>query len=56
MDLSKLNMGFYIRCAIWESEEDFKNYVQNRLMPVIGKLAKGEPKIEIIPLHTLFIP
>ena len=41
---------------VWKSEEDFKNYVQNRLMPVIGKLVKGEPKIEIIPLHALFIP
>ena len=41
---------------VWKSEEDFKNYVQNRLMPVIGKLVKGEPRIEIIPLHALFIP
>ena len=41
---------------VWKSEEDFKNYVQNRLMPVARKLAKGEPKIEVSPLHALFIP
>jgi hypothetical protein len=41
---------------VWKSEEYFKNYVQNRLMPVARKLAKGEPTIEVFPLHALFIP
>ena len=41
---------------IWESEEEFNNYIQNRLMPVTGNLIETKPKIEIFPLYTLFVP
>lgn len=42
---------------VWESEKDFNNFLQNRLMPGVKKAGiKGEPKVEIYPLHTIFAP
>jgi len=42
--------------GIWESEENFNNFAQDRLMPVTGKLVETKPNIEIYPLYVLFIP
>lgn len=42
---------------IWESTDDFNNFVQTRLMPgtkVAG--IPGEPVIEMYPVHALFAP
>jgi hypothetical protein len=50
------NNGGYVT-DIWESEQDFNQFVQSRLMP--GTMAagiKGEPQIEIIPLYAVFVP
>jgi len=41
---------------IWKSEEDFNNFVQNKLMPVTKELIDTEPDVEIYPLHALFMP
>lgn len=41
---------------IWKSEEDLNNFIQNRLMPVTGKLVETKPNIEIYPLYVLFMP
>ena len=41
---------------IWESEEDFNNFIQNRIIPAATKLVDTKPKVEIYPLHALFIP
>ena len=41
---------------VWESEEDFNNFIQNRIIPVTEKLVETKPSIEIYPLHAFFIP
>ena len=41
---------------VWESEEEFNNFVQNRIIPAAEKLIETKPKIEIFPLHALFVP
>ena len=43
---------------IWESENDFNNFSQNRLMPKVAeeKEFQGEPQIEILPIHAIFAP
>ena len=42
---------------IWESPEDFNNFVQDRLMPVVKQLGiAGEPKVKLLPVHTIFTP
>ncbi len=42
---------------IWESAEDFQNFVNTRLMPGVEQLGiPGEPKVEIYPTHALFTP
>lgn len=38
---------------VWESESDFNNFIQKRLMPVTSKMLKTEPKVEIHPMHAL---
>jgi hypothetical protein len=42
---------------VWESAEDFNNFVKNRLMPGVKEAGiSGEPQVEIFPLHALFAP
>lgn len=42
---------------VWESAEQFNAFVQSRLMPGIAQIGDhGEPAVEIIPVHALFIP
>jgi len=44
-------------CDVWESKEDFDNFLQNRLMPGVQKLQiPGQPDVKIYPLHQLFTP
>ena len=51
------NKNGIIRVAdIWESEEDFNNYVQERLIPVAGKMVDTKPKVEIYQLHASLSP
>ena len=42
---------------IWESEKDFNDFLQNRLMPGV-KMAGiiGDPRVEIYPLQTIYAP
>ena len=50
------NKGLHIT-DIWESPEDFQNFGDKRLMPVLQQLKiPGEPVIEITPLHATLIP
>lgn len=37
---------------IWESEEDFNNFVKNKLKPVLEKINAPMPKGEIIPIYN----
>ena len=42
---------------IWESEDDFNNFIQNRLMPEVIKLGITEqPQVEIFPLYAVAVP
>ncbi|HWR84073.1 MAG TPA: hypothetical protein VN285_12300 [Candidatus Deferrimicrobium sp.] len=42
---------------VWESEADFKGFIDTRLAPAMQKLPiKVDVKSEIIPLHALFAP
>ncbi len=42
---------------VWESAEDFDNFVKNRLMPGVKQLGvQGEPQVEIFPTHAIFAP
>lgn len=42
---------------IWESEREFNNFVQTRLMPASKEAGiKGEPKVETFPAHAIFVP
>ena len=42
---------------VWESAEDFNNFVNNRLMPATSKLGiTTQPQVEVYPLHALFTP
>ena len=41
---------------IWESPEDFQNFVDNRLMPGIEQAGgiEGEPNVTFTPAHAVF--
>jgi hypothetical protein len=42
---------------IWESADEFNGFVQSRLMPAaIAAEIKGEPHVEIFPVHAIFNP
>jgi hypothetical protein len=42
---------------VWESERDFKTFIDGRLMPEVKKAGiKSEPKVEILPAHAVFAP
>lgn len=42
---------------IWESAEDFNNFVQERLMPATMQAGvPGQPQVEIYPVHSLYVP
>ena len=48
------NSGNNIRVAdIWESEQDFNNYFNSRLKPVMERLNIPIPKGEIFPVHNV---
>jgi hypothetical protein len=39
---------------VFETEEDFHNFIRDRVMPVAGEMVKTEPEIEIYPLTAYF--
>lgn len=42
---------------VWESAEDFQQFVETRLMPAVAQLGlPGEPQIEVYPVHFSFAP
>lgn len=42
---------------IWESAEEFNDFVKNRLMPGITAAGiKGEPQVELFPVHAILVP
>ena len=42
-------------CDVWQTEEAFRGYVEQRLMPVAKELElPGEPEVEVVPLRNLY--
>ncbi len=42
---------------VWESAEDFQNYLTNHLGPAFGQLEfAGHPEVEIVPVHAFLTP
>jgi hypothetical protein len=42
---------------VWESAESFQTFVEQRLMPGVKSLGlPGEPRVEILSLHAVFVP
>ena len=42
---------------IWDSADDFNNFVQSRLMPGTNEVGvSGAPQVEILPAYAIFVP
>ncbi len=42
---------------IWESGDDFNNFVQSRLMPGTAEVGiPGAPVVEVYPAHAIYVP
>ncbi len=42
---------------IWESEVDFNDFVQDRLMPAVAQAGiSGKPKVKVFPVHATYVP
>jgi hypothetical protein len=42
---------------IWESADDFNNFVQSRLMPGTAEVGiAGSPQVEVYPAHAIYAP
>ena len=42
---------------IWDSADDFNNFVQSRLMPGTNEVGiGGAPQVEILPAYAIFVP
>ena|SRR6185436_11678277 len=41
---------------IWESADDFNDFVQNRLMPGVMQVGvPGQPQVETFPIHAIYV-
>ena len=48
--------GFHV-LDVWDSEQDFQTFVQNRLGPAIAQIGvQGQPKVTFSPMHAIFAP
>jgi len=42
---------------LWESREDFEQFVEQRLMPGVRKIGiQGQPKVQFAEAHAVFAP
>jgi hypothetical protein len=42
-------------CDVWQTEQAFHGFLQQRFLPVVNELAiEGEPEIKLVPLHNLY--
>ena len=42
---------------VWESEEQFNQFVESRLMPGVQQIGiQGQPKVEFYPVQNIFNP
>jgi hypothetical protein len=48
--------GFHV-LDVWESAQDFNNFLETRLMPGIQRIGiKGQPNVEICEVQATFAP
>jgi hypothetical protein len=42
-------------CDIWQTEQAFTSYLEQRMLPAVSELGiSGEPEIRVVPLHNLY--
>jgi hypothetical protein len=42
-------------CDVWQTEQAFHGFLQQRWLPVVSELEiPGEPEIRLVPLHNLY--
>jgi hypothetical protein len=42
-------------CDIWQTEQAFQGFLQQRFLPIVSELAiEGQPEIKLVPLHNLY--
>jgi hypothetical protein len=42
---------------VWESEQAFNDFMQQRLQPAIAEIGiEGQPEVTLFPLHGVFVP
>ena len=42
---------------IWESQDDFNNFVQSRLIPGTAEVGiAGAPQVEFFTVHAIYVP
>ena len=42
---------------VWESEAAFQTFAETRLVPAVRKVGiTAEPRVEVTPLHNLYVP
>jgi hypothetical protein len=42
---------------VWDSEADFNDFVETRLMPAVQEIGiEGQPEVEFTQVHAIFAP
>lgn len=42
-------------CDVWQTEQAFRGFVEQRLMPIARELElPGEPQVKVVPLRNLY--
>jgi hypothetical protein len=42
-------------CDVWQTEQSFHGFLEQRLMPTIAELQiSGAPEVRVVPLHNLY--
>lgn len=42
-------------CDVWQTEQAFRSFLEQRMMPVVRELGiAGEPDIQLVPLRNLY--
>lgn len=43
-------------CDVWQTQLAFQGYYEHRLLPIVEALdLEGEPEVELVPLHNLYV-
>lgn len=55
--IAALDNGSITVYDLWESAEDFQSWVEGRLRTAVEQVGiAGEPNIEMLPTHNIFMP